>query len=180
MGLLFAQLYGYFVTDRLPLFLCKRFGNNIWKPEYRLYALWIPNLILQPIGLGLFGAALKFHLHFMVLALATFFITLTAVVSVPILDTYVVECFTTRSSEANSVMNFYRLIFGLAVPFFIFPWIKAVGVNWVFGMMAFFSILAFTLLIALMAKGHAIREHTPGHMGATEEGTRMVEKGIVN
>jgi hypothetical protein len=44
-------------------------------------------------------------------------------------------------------------------------------------MMAFFSILAFTLIIALMMKGHAIREHALGHMGATEEGTRMVEKG---
>jgi hypothetical protein len=86
-------------------------------------------LVLQPIGLGLFGAALKFHLHFIVLALATFLITLTAVVSAPILDTYVVECFTTRSSEANSVMNSYRLIFGLAVPFFIFPWVEAVGVG---------------------------------------------------
>jgi MFS family permease len=178
MGLVFAQLYGYLVTDRLPLFLCKRFGNNLWKPEYRLHALWIPSLILQPIGLGLFGASLKFHLHYMVLALASFLITLSAVISVPILDTYVVECFTTRSTEANSVMNFYRLVFGLAVPFFISPWIEAVGVNWVFGMMAFFSILAFAVIVALMVKGHAIREHALGHMGATEEGTRMVEKSI--
>jgi MFS family permease len=114
----------------------------------------------------------------MVLALASFLITMTAVVSVPILDTYVVECFTSRSSEANSVMNFYRLVFGLAVPFFIFPWIEAVGVNWVFGMMAFFSLLAFSLVVALMAKGHAIRELALGHIGATEEGTRMAEKGI--
>ena len=112
----------------------------------------------------------------MVLAVASFLISMTAIISVPVLDTYVVECFTTRSVEANSVMNFYRLVFGLAVPFFIFPWSAAVGINWVFGMMAFFSLVAYGLIIALMFRGHAIREYTIGSVGVSEEGTRMVEK----
>lgn len=170
-----TQVYGHAVADRLPIYLCKRFGRSVWKPEYRLHALWIPGLLLQPIGLGLFGAGLRFHYHPAVLALGSFFITASAVTAVPVLDTYVAECFTTRAAEATACMNFYRLVFGLAVPFFTEPWIEAVGLNWMFGMQAFFSVLVFGLVVLLMFKGHRLRAATRGHVAADEEGIQLAE-----
>lgn len=168
-----AQVYGHLVVDRFALYLCKRFNKGAWKPEYRLHSLWVPGLILMPVGLGVFGASLHKHYHPVVLALGMFGLVSAAVVAVPVLDTYVVECFTTRAAEANAVMNAWRIIFGLTIPFFITPWIAKVGVQWVFGSMAFFTILAFGLIIILMVAGHSIRGATLGHTGADEEGINM-------
>lgn len=168
-----SQIYGHLVVDRLALFLCKRWGKGVWKPEYRLHALWVPGLVFMPIGLGLFGASLKNHYHPVVLALGTFGIISAAIAIVPVVDTYTVECFTSRGAEANAVMNLWRLSFGLAIPFFIGPWTKAVGIQWVFGSMAFFTILVFGLIITLMIKGHTIRGGTLRHLASDEEGTSL-------
>ena len=50
-------------------------------------------------------------------------------------------------------MGVYRLSFGLTVPFFIDPWIAAVGVGWVFGTAAFLSIGLFSCIILLLVEG---------------------------
>ena len=63
MGVLFAQAYGYAFNDRIPLAISRRRGR--WRPEYRLHRIWFTGFIIMPIGLGLFGASLKYHLHFM-------------------------------------------------------------------------------------------------------------------
>lgn len=47
--------------------------------------------------------------------------------------------------------------------------------KWVFGMMAFFDILAFGFIIILIWKGHQIREWTVGGLNITEEGEKVVE-----
>jgi hypothetical protein len=173
IAIIVAEIYGHLVVDRFALYMCKRFNKGMWKPEYRLHSLWVPGLILMPVGLGLFGASLHRHYHPVVLALGLFGIVSSAVIAVPVLDTYVVECFTTLAAEANAVMNAWRIIFGLTIPFFITPWIARVGVNWVFGSMAFFSIFAFSFLVVLMVAGHSIRRATLGHTGADEEGISM-------
>src|SRR5260221_7274219 len=74
IGIVIALIYGHFISDRLPLAICARNGGK-WKPEYRLHALWIPALIFNPIGLGLFGAALKHHLSWVVIAVGQVFVT---------------------------------------------------------------------------------------------------------
>jgi hypothetical protein len=172
-----APIYGFLVSDRLPLYLCNRWGQGVWKPEYRLHSLWIPCFILNPVGLGIFGAALQYHLHYMVLALGLFLATLTVVISAPITINYVVECFTNHATEVTSILNFYRMVFGLTVPFFITKWSTSVGgLGWVFGMMAFFSLLAFSLIGALMVKGPVIRKYLVGNFASTEEGTEIDQK----
>lgn len=71
-------------------------------------------------------------------------------------------------------MGFYRLIFGLTVPFFIDAWIAAVGVGWVFGIAAFLSIGLFPCIMLLMWKGHEIRQYTFSGLNSNEEGQRLV------
>ena len=109
------------------------------------------------MGLGIFGATLENHYHFMVLAFATFLVAFGAFICVPIVTTYIVECFHTHAFEASITLGFYRLVFGLAVPFFVGPWSDKVGVNWVFGMAAFFSIFMACMVILLMWKGPLVR-----------------------
>lgn len=169
-----ALLYGALVADRLPLYLCKRFGKGIWKPEYRLHALWFCTFIPAPIGLGIFAAALQYHLHYMVLALGVFLTFFGTISSAPITVNYVVECFTTHSVEVTSILNFYRLCFGISIPFFIDAWFDAVGgAGWTYGMMAFFSFIPYIWLIILMFKGPAIRHWTGGTLSTSEEGVKV-------
>ncbi|KAH8807750.1 major facilitator superfamily domain-containing protein [Xylogone sp. PMI_703] len=156
VGVLASQVYGHFINDRLPLWICSRRGGT-WKPEYRLNTLWFPSLIILPASLGLLGASLYYHLHYMVLALAVCLQVYASVIGVASCTSYVVECFTGQANEVAVILSLYRTAFGLAVPFFIFPWSAAVGTNWAFGMMAFFTIFAFGATVILMIWGPLIR-----------------------
>lgn len=173
-GIILAQIYGHYLNDWLPLWLCARNGGT-WKPEYRLHTLWLPSLILYPIGLGIFGVALQYHTHYMVLALAVFLITFSATLSVPVTVNYVIECFRQHALETSAIIGSYRLAFSLAVPFFIIPWEKMVGVGWVFGMTAFFCVGSFMLLVLLMWKGHEIRTLSLDSVASTEEGSKVTK-----
>ena len=71
VGVLAAQVCGHLSNNSIPLWKCRRNGG-IWEPEFRLYTLWFPGFGVLPMALGLFGACLQYHLHYMVLALACF------------------------------------------------------------------------------------------------------------
>ncbi|KAK3935946.1 major facilitator superfamily domain-containing protein [Diplogelasinospora grovesii] len=177
IGLIVGFAYGHFFSDRIPLWLVARNKEGVWKPEYRLHALWPTNFILMPLGLGLVGCAMQYRLHWFVMALAQFFITIGSLVSIPVTVNYICECFRTHTVEAALVLNSMRLFLGLSINFYINPWIAAVGVGWVYGMMAFFSVFAFMFLIALMIWGHTIRKITPFSTAMSEEGQHVVTKG---
>ena len=71
-------------------------------------------------------------------------------------------------------MNAYRLTLALVTPFFIEPWMQRVGVGWVFGMAAFFTIAAFGGIGLLMAMGPRIRGWGFRGVAGTEEGAKVV------
>ena len=85
------------------------------------------------------------------------------------------ECFTKNPAEASITSNCFRLLFGLTVAFYINEWVADVTVKWVFGMMAFFDILAFGFVGILMWKGHQIREWTVSGLNITEEGEKVID-----
>ena len=66
----------------------------------------------------------------MVLALGTFLVIFGACYCTPISVNYIIECFKTSSLEVAVIMNVYRQILALALPFFIFPWQGAVSAGW--------------------------------------------------
>jgi len=169
-------LYGHLCSDKIPLLLAAR-NKGVWKPEYRLHALWPTNFVLMPLGLGLVGVALQHRSHWIVMAIAQFFVTIGSLVSIPITVNYICECFRTHTTEATLVLNSMRLFLGLSINFYISGWIKAVGVGWVYGMMAIFSVVAFMFLVVLMIWGHKIREITPFKTSESEEGQHVLAKG---
>ena len=66
------------------------------------------------------------------------------------------ECFITSAIEVAVIMNVCRLALGLALPFFIGAWLRAVGSSGLFGMAAFFSLFAamFRRLTGLEGQCH--------------------------
>ncbi|KAL8827458.1 MAG: hypothetical protein Q9191_003169 [Dirinaria sp. TL-2023a] len=173
-GVIAAQLYGHFINDRIPLWVCRRNGG-IWQPEYRLHSLWLPALIILPIALGLFGAALEYHLHYMVLALSCFLGGYATNSIVPVTINYVIECFKNHASESAAIMGLYRLSFSLSLAFFVPSWIAKVGFGWCLGMAAFFSIFAYGSILLLIWKGQKLREYSFKELASSEGGMRIVQ-----
>ena len=161
------------MNDRIPLWICRRNGG-IWQPEYRLHTLWLPGLVVLPIALGLYGASLQYHLHYMVFALAIFMGGFATNAIVPVTVNYIVECFHGHASESAAIMGLYRLSFSLTLPFFVPAWMGKVGAGWCLGMAAFFSILAFGGPVLLIWRGEAIRKRSFKRLSANEEGLRLV------
>ncbi|OJJ45898.1 hypothetical protein ASPZODRAFT_98898 [Penicilliopsis zonata CBS 506.65] len=155
IGVCIAELYGHFVSDRLPLWLSRR-QSGIWRPEFRLHCLWAP-ASLVPVGVGLFGASLEYHLHWAVLALASMLTFIGSMSIVPHTTAYLTDCFPDLVAEMSAIMGLYRLIFGLTTTFFITPWAAAVGVGWVFGTAAFISLAALGIVGILVSWGELFR-----------------------
>lgn len=168
-----AQAMGALVNDAIPLWICNRFYNSTWRPELRLHVMWLPLTIL-PIGLGLCGAALQYHLHYMVYALGVFFAAIAALLATPVATNYAAESFTHHGEACALIITFYRLAWGEAIPFFADQWIDRVGVGWVFGMSAFFTVASAVLILLLLWRGHTLREWSLVRSLATsEEGEKI-------
>ncbi|KFZ12074.1 hypothetical protein V501_04396 [Pseudogymnoascus sp. VKM F-4519 (FW-2642)] len=176
-GIITAQLYGYLSNDRIPLAVARR-GRGIWRPEYRLANTLIPGFLL-PIGLAIYGVGLQFHLHYMVLALASFLIWFAALLALPVCYNYIVECFVQTPVEASVALNSYRIAFGLISVFIIMQWQGAVGVGWMWGMGAIFVLLVDGLMMIVLFKGHEVRKYTnriSTTIAATEDGQKIIEQ----
>ena len=172
-GVIVAHLNGHFANDRIPLWICRRNGG-IWQPEYRLHTLWLPGLLVLPIALGLFGASLQYHLHYMVLALACFLGGFATNTIIPVTVNYIIECFQGNASESAAIMVVYRLSFSLTLPFFVPAWIAKVGAGWCLGMAAFFSVFAFGGLLLLMWRGEEIRMRSFKRLSTNEGVLRIM------
>jgi MFS family permease len=169
-----AESFGLAFNDRLPLWICKRCGG-VWKPEYRLFPLLIPPLVAQPVGLILFGTALQYHLHYMVLATGLFLICFADFTIIPVINNYVAESFIGHSTETYTVLWSYRLILGLMIPFFITEWVALHGSAWAFGTMAILTGIGIGLTCLVFWKGPAIRRFPLVSFSSTEEGVDLVE-----
>ena len=154
-GIIFAQAYGYYFNDRIPIWVARSRGGT-WHPEYRLANAILPSILL-PVGLGLWGIGLQYHLHFMVLALSSFLIWFAALLALPVCYNYVVECFLRHPIETSVSLNAYRVSFGLMSVFITTQWRSAVGVGWMWGMGAFLVVLVDIIMAGLLFKGHVVR-----------------------
>ena len=150
-------MYTQLVSDRLPLWICRKKGGT-WKNEYRLQCIWLPGLFALPIGLGIFGVAVKKHWHPAVLALSYFPTIMGANASTAILSNYQSESFPQYPAECGVFFGAYRIVLGFASGFFIQPWADAVGVAWTFGIAALLTVFAFLIIVLLLWKGPAIRK----------------------
>lgn len=163
VALIAAHTYGTFLNDRIPLwFTSRRTGSehNLWHSENRLVPLFLGPAIASPIGLGIVGAALQYHLHYMVLALGYFLVVFAAQLCVPICVNYACENFNGRVVETTVAMNAYRLSLGIGLGFFFQPWQETVGVGWLFGTAAFLTVFSIAALAMLIIYGEQIRRIT--------------------
>lgn len=168
-----AQGISLIMSDRLPLWAAQKFNKGIWRPEFRVWNMWL-SAIIAPVGLAIFGVALQYQYHYMVLALGTFLVNIASQLSVPLLINYITECFITHPVEVSVAMNIWRLALGMVVGFSVEPWSEAVGKGWMYGMAALFVFGAGLLTALLARKGHQLRQLYPmKSWSRSEEGERV-------
>lgn len=173
VALLAAEIVGLALNDSIPLWVTKRAGGR-WAPEARLWPIAVPAIIM-PIGLGIYGATLEYRLHCMVLALGQFLIQFSAQLSVPICNSYVIECFTGYAVEVTVAMNTWRLVLAVALPFTSNSWLAATGPGWMFGVGALLNLFVSVLILLVAWKGAAVRSLvTKSSFYQSEEGAQVV------
>jgi hypothetical protein len=177
VALAVAEIWGLGLNDRVALWICKRHGG-VWKPEYRLLPVLIVPMFCLPLGLIIYGVALQYHLHYMVLATGLFLATFADLAIVPVVNNYLAESFREYAVETFTVMWVYRLSVGIALPFFILEWVAKNGPGWVFGTMAMLSALGMVVLCVLAWKGHELREYSFQDLVGTEEGEKVLETPV--
>lgn len=128
------------------------------------------------MGLGIFGAALEYHLSWVVLVLGMTVVSFGSLAMIPICVNYMCEIFVKHPAEASITANCLRLLFGLTVPFYINEWVAEVNVGWTYGMMAFFNVAAFGFVVLLMWKGKTIRGWTIAGLNESEDGEKVIEE----
>lgn len=113
----------------------------------------------------------------MVYAVGVFVVGVGTLISVPVATNYVAESFTHYGTECTLVMTFYRLSWGVLIPFFIDSWISKVRLGWVFGMAAFLTFAAWFLILLLLWKGQKFRRwNLMRGLASSEEGATVFDK----
>lgn len=175
-GIALALLYGHLISDRIPIWFAARFGGGNWKPEYRLHALWIPALICNPLGIGLFGLGLERHMSWAFLGFAQILVTYGSLCITPITVNYLSECFIRNIEETAIVLNVCRIGFGLSVAFYVNEWVEKMGFAWCYSTMAVIQIFSWVFVLVLMWKGHKIRSCDPFKLIHTEDGETVISR----
>ena len=86
-------------------------------------------MIGLPVGLGIFGAPLKYKISPVLLGLGSFPAGVSTFAIVPATVDYCDECCTMYRTEEGIMMNFYRLSFGSTTSNFVNSWSDDVGVE---------------------------------------------------
>lgn len=72
--------------------------------------------------------------------------------------------------EASIIGGIMRLIWGIIVRFFLFEWVKQLGLEWTFGMIAVLNALCFIPVLVLFLKGNWIRTFSVERVSRSEAG----------
>ena len=92
----------------------------------------------------------------------------------PVCYNYIIECFLDSPVEAAVSLNAYRISFGLASLFFVLQWQAQVGVGWMWGMSAFFTIFVDIIMLFVISKGRFVRKWSISeNIAVTEDGVKI-------
>lgn len=119
-------------TDRKPSF-------PIEKARLRLIPLFS---LLQAISVLVFGWTIRYHIHISVPIITTFFTGWCAVSAQSLVMTYLVDIFQDRSAAGSAALNLARCLCAAAGTSFVFPLIRAVGVEWAFSICVLVQVMA--------------------------------------
>jgi hypothetical protein len=110
--------YEFAHTSQLYVLLKKRNNMDEGTPEFRV-PLMIFAGVLCPIGLCVYGWGAYYKLHFMILNIGSFILSLGIIVGFQTSQAYTTDAYKPRyAASANSAGAFLRTMFGFGFPLF--------------------------------------------------------------
>jgi len=122
VGAILGKTSGGLVGDKIMLYMQRRNGER--HPEYRLWAM-LPILPLLFAGLVIVGVTLTKETHWIAPLIGGGIYYYGVSSSTGLLQTYMLESFLSEPMNAMAIFQFWKCIWGFAVPFFVYNW----GVN---------------------------------------------------
>lgn len=125
VGSVIGKFYGGYGSDWCVTFFTKRKGDGVRVPEYRLWNMILPAIIMLPalivFGYG-FGQRMAWWVP-VIFGAGLYYIGVVATASV--LQTYMAEIAPGgKSMSAVQLYNLFKTIFSFAVPFFLPDWLS--------------------------------------------------------
>jgi hypothetical protein len=146
------------VGDKTVAYVARKQGTR--QPEQRLWAA-LPAMPFLFVAMLIIGISLQKQLHWIGLLVGggLYFFTISIITG--LIQTYVLECFLPQGMDSMAVFNFFRMLWGFAIPFFVWNWGLQHG--WLACYItqgALSAGLGALLCVFLIWKGRAIRENT--------------------
>jgi len=146
---------GGIVGDKTVAYFERKKGSR--QPEHRLYAMF-PMMPLMFVAMLIIGFGLSRQLHWMALLVGggLWFFNISVVTG--LMQTYVLECYLPAGMDAMQIFQAARMLWGFAVPFFVWSWGSKRGwLGCYITQGALSAGLGTILCLFLIWKGRAIR-----------------------
>ncbi|KAG0645484.1 hypothetical protein D0Z07_8692 [Hyphodiscus hymeniophilus] len=127
------------------------------KPGYRLSML-IPDVILVPIDLLLYGWTAKFHVHWMVPIMSTTFIEIANMAVFICVSTYLIDAFTVYAASALATNTVVRSVASAVLPLAGQKMYNALGLGWGNSLLAFIALALVPISWILLKYGEPLRK----------------------
>lgn len=124
-----GALFGFatiMLSDKYHLWRSSR-NNGISEPEFRLEIIFVP-IIINTLGLFLYGFGPAYEMHWMVGAVGTGMILYGILCLVGLTLTYVMECYPLQISKTMVAILFVRNIMGTVFNWAFQYWLDAMGI----------------------------------------------------
>lgn len=157
VGSVLGKSLGGVVGDKVMMYFARRNGGRR-EPEYRLYAL-IPLLPIMFAGEFIVGITIQKQLHWIAPLIGGAIFYVGFVTATGILQTYVLECYITKSMDTQAIFVFWKMLWGFAVPFFAYQWAIATSFTAAYAIQgALAAVMGGIVCVGLIWKGYEIRK----------------------
>ncbi|KAL1598629.1 hypothetical protein SLS60_007769 [Paraconiothyrium brasiliense] len=176
LGVAVGAAYTGWLGDALIVRMARK-NNGIMESEHRLW-LFIPSLVLVPLGLILWGVGSAHHVHWFGPVFAMGVIAMTNTVGLQLSVAYCIDSYRALSGEAIITVILVRNTMSFAIGYGITPWVEDMGLQNCFITAAFVGIAQVFTVFAMIKYGKGLRKRSVSkYKGYVSE---MAKSGMVH
>ena len=176
IGTATAAAYTGWIGDKVVLYLARRNGGIV-EPEHRLW-LFVPEVILLPFALILWGSGAAHGIHWFGCVFAMGVMACTIVIGLQLSISYCIDSYKDLSGEAIVTVILVRNTMSFAVSYGITPWVTNMGFQNAFLVAAFVGMAQVLTFLIFVKYGKTLRRRSaPRYVKYVQE---MASDGLVH
>lgn len=129
VGLVWATLFGFTITNRCQAWMTARYGNGEGRPEFRMPILQV-GMLLAPLGLIIFGWSAQKQTHWIIPLLGLAIFCCGTQIGLFSIQIYVVDSFEVYGASALAGISISRGVIGCVLTIIGFKLFVSLGYGW--------------------------------------------------